>query len=265
MKVLEVYDKNNFKNLKYDEERTITGIMNTFFSQYPKKYRKNYNRNLLHLEIYHLDEITNEARAEYFPSIDKTIYISNEHIIHELMHLAHYDRKRDLMAIEQNERFWEDPLIEGAAEYLASEATGEINYSYIFETFVIRMLSSIDNFFEPFFIPNYKKFIALFPNKNDIIILMYALNFYHHNYNIEESSPEYQYAIPILKDSIKEVIDCLINIEASFNKDINASLLYKEKFMSLITDEFVDLNLSEYFSDYQNYAYSEIKKKLLRR
>ena len=65
--------------------------------------------------------------------------------------------------------------------------------------------------------------------------------------------------------SIKEVIDCLINIEASFNKDINASLLYKEKFMSLITDEFVDLNLSEYFSDYQNYAYSEIKKKLLRR
>ena len=94
---------------------------------------------------------------------------------------------------------------------------------------------------------------------------MYALNFYHHNYNIEENSPEYQYAIPILKDSIKEVIDCLINIEVSFNKDINASLLYKEKFMSLITDEFVDLNLSEYFSDYQNYAYSEIKKKLLRR
>ena len=48
-------------------------------------------------------------------------------------------------------------------------------------------------------------------------------------------------------------------------KKETAYSLYKEKFMSLITDEFVDLNLSEYFSDYQNYAYSEIKKKLLRR
>ena len=46
----------------------------------------------------------------------------------------------------------------------------------------------------------------------------------YHNYNIEENSPEYQYAIPILKDSIKEVIDCLINIEVSFNQ-ANAALM----------------------------------------
>lgn len=261
MRVIDIYEKNDLDRLMIDK-KSIKEIMDSFFMKYPARYRRNYDKNLRHIELYQLDEINDSWRAKYFPTIDKILFIEPYHIIHELMHMAHYDRKKDLMAIEQKEILWEDALIEGAAEYLANEATGYPTCAYIFETFVICMLSSIENFFEPFFIPSYEQFIKLFPNKKDILSLMYALNFYHHNYDICEDSEEYPLVVNKLGVAIREVIDSLINIEIGIDKDEYSRRLYQEKFMDLITSEFVHLNLVDFFYNYRDYANEQLKRKI---
>ncbi|MGN1358173.1 MAG: hypothetical protein ACI4WU_02265 [Bacilli bacterium] len=261
MKVIDIYGKNDLDRLMIDK-RTVKEIMDSFFMKYPVRYRKNYDRNLKYLELYQLDEINESWRAKYFPTIDKILFIEPYHVVHELMHMAHYDRKKKLMAIEQKDILWEDALIEGAAEYLANEATGYPTCAYMFETFVICMLSSIDNFFEPFFIPNYEQFIKLFPNKKDILSLMYALDFYHNNCNIGMNSEKYPLVVNKLGIAIREVIDSLINIEVGIDRDEYSRRLYQEKFMDLITSELVHLNLVNYFDNYKDYANDQLKRKI---
>lgn len=260
MKVINVYDKSNISQLMVDE-RSALKIMDDFFAKYPRKYQRNYSRNLRHIEIYQLDESYYDDRAKYFSSIDKMYFVDPRDIIHEFMHMAHYDRKKDIMALEQGEILWEDSLIEGSAEFLACKATGFENDAFIFETFVVNMLSTINCFFEPFFIPNYKQFIGMFPNRKDILSLMYALNFYHQNYDTCYDDPNYLAVCSKLKEAIIQIIDSLIDIETSLNTI--SGILYQEKFMDLITSEFVDLNLSEHFPEYKNYAHEQIKRKIL--
>lgn len=180
------------------------------------------------------------------------------------MHMAHYDRDKDIMAIEQKNNTMGDSLIEGAAEYLASQAMGVANDGYIFQTFVIDMLSDIDNFFEPFFIPNYKKFIRLF-RRRDIYDLMWGLDYYHNNYDIEYEDDRYIEVSKKLGVAIRQVIDSLIMIEKRRNRSIYDKKKYYEKFMDLISDDIIKINLEYYFDEYRDYTNREIKSKILRR
>ena len=176
MKVLQINDSDEFQKLQLRDKRYVYQVMDDFFKKYPKEYRRNYDRNLSETSLLLVDELGEQVRAEYYADVDKIAYSDSDYIVHELMHMAHYDRDKDIMAIEQKNNTMGDSLIEGAAEYLASQAMGVANDGYIFQTFVIDMLSDIENFFEPFFIPNYKKFIRLSlvkevrPIKNEKIV-----------------------------------------------------------------------------------------------
>lgn len=265
MRVLEIYEKDEFKKLQLVDGRCVHKVMDDFFKKYPKEYRFNYDCNLEKTKLFLIDGLAGSVRAEYYPDVDKIMYTDSEYIIHELMHMAHYDRNRDIMAIEQVGNTMGDSLIEGAAEYLASQATGIPNDGYIFQTFVIDMLSDIDNFFKPFFIPNYKEFIRLFVRKRDIYNLIWGLDYYHNNYDIEYDDENYKAVSKKLGVAIRQVIDSLILIEKRRNRSILDKKRYYEKFMDLISDDIVNINLSEYFEDYKDYTNKEIKKKILGR
>ena len=268
MEVLEIYTKDNIDSLMVDS-RSTKEIMDNFFRNYPSSYRRNYDRNLKKIQICRVDEYFDfdgsGAAAKIYLKNSKIILSNLENIIHELMHMAHYDRKKDLLAISSKELLWEDPLIEGATEFLSSKAIGKPCMAYIFESFVVDMLSSIDNFFEPFFIPNYKKFIKMFPCEKDILTLMYALSFYYFYQDIEYENPNYDVVSKKLGEAIKTVINALISIESSIFRDETARDLYSEKFMDLITSEFLELHIIDYFSDYKDYTYEQLKTRILRR
>lgn len=126
------------------------------------------------------------------------------------------------------------------------------------------MLSDIDKVFESFFIPSYNNFVSLFPNKRDICSLMYSLDFYHNKINmINEDTGDME--ISRIDRAVKDTIDSLIDIELSFNKSVVEEKRYADKFMSLITDDDIDMMVSDVCCDYKGYAYNEIKKRVLRR
>ena len=126
------------------------------------------------------------------------------------------------------------------------------------------MLSDIDNFFEPFFIPNYKKFIRLF-RRRDIYDLIWGLDYYHNNYDIEYEDDRYIEVSKKLGVAIRQVIDSLIMIEKRRNRSIYDKKKYYEKFMDLISDDIIKINLEYYFDEYRDYTNREIKSKILRR
>lgn len=264
MKVLQINDSDEFQKLQLRDKRYIYQVMDDFFKKYPKEYRRNYDRNLSETSLLLVDELGGQVRAEYYADVDKIAYSDSDYIVHELMHMAHYDRDKDIMAIEQKNNTMGDSLIEGAAEYLASQAMGVANDGYIFQTFVIDMLSDIDNFFEPFFIPNYKKFIRLF-RRRDIYDLIWGLDYYHNNYDIEYEDDRYIEVSKKLGVAIRQVIDSLIMIEKRRNRSIYDKKKYYEKFMDLISDDIIKINLEYYFDEYRDYTNREIKSKILRR
>lgn len=153
------------------------------------------------------------------------------------MHMSSANLEKRLYAFcKAGERtLWENGLLEGMTEYLGCMAANITPNTYFFECFVVSMLSSIDNIFEPYFILSYDRLISLFSNRRDICSLMYGLDFYHDkSQTIDKNTNKEE--INKMRRSIKGVINSLIDIELSFSGDIIKRKMYADKFMDLIMD-----------------------------
>lgn len=271
MKVIDVYGKEGLNKLILDG-KSLSMIMDNFFSKYPKKYRENYDRNIETLEIWRVDDnFFSTLNGEYMEYRNLIVFKNECSLIHELMHLSSYDSINDKTAfVKTNNQFiYEMALVEGMTEYLAVEALSNKPVEYFLELFTVSMLSEIDNIFEHYFIPNADKFINLFPNKKDIISLMYSLNFYFEKIDefvdgkvLEE---DYDDEIKRVGQSILNVIDSLIDIQLSFKKDDYENKIYAERFMDLISDDDLYSYLTDFNDKYLGYANREINKRILRR
>lgn len=271
MRVLDVYSKEGLDKLIL-EGKSLREIMDNFFMKFPKSYRENYDRNIETLEIWRVDDnIFSALNGEYMEYRNLLIFKNECSLVHELMHLSSYDSINDKTAfIKTNNQFlYENALVEGMTEYLAVMALKNKPVDYFFELFVVSMLSEIDNIFEYYFIPNADKFINLFPNKKDIISLMYSLNFYFEK--IDELvdgkifEDDYDLEIDRVGTSIINVIDSLIDIHMSFKYDDSANKIYADKFMDQISNDDLFSYLSDFNDKYLGYANREINERVLRR
>lgn len=266
MKVLGVYSKKDLDLLKY-KKKSISLIMNDFFKRFPKSYRRNYDINLETLEIQRVDSMYDDLDdASYMPSLNVLLFKSKKEIIHEMMHMSSSDREKGLYGICRGGQssLYEEALLEGITECLACRALGTNPNSYFFECFVAEMLSSLNGFFGPYFIPDYNKFISLFPNKKDILSLMYGLDFYHEKIKeIDDDTSDFE--LDRIANSVKDVIDSLIDIELSFKRDNKKRIDYSNKFMDLITDKRIDFIVGDVYPYYEEYAYDKIKERVLGR
>lgn len=266
MKVLDVYTKKDLDLITCGGKKLCV-LMDEFFNRFPNEYRKNYDRNLETLEIQRVDEMPDDCdSAEYLPDANILLFKSYAALPHELMHVASSDLINRLNGICRCGIYsiYENGMIEGMSEFLSALALDGKPVTYFFECFAVSMISSIDGVFEPYFIPNYSKFISLFPNKKDILSLLYSLNFYHDKIQVinDDTSKDDIFRI---NDSVRSVIDSLIDIELSFNKNNKSNKVYSDKFMDLIVDKDIDFIVGDVYPDYVDYAYSQVKKRLLRR
>ena len=268
MKVLDVYSKKDLDKLTI-KGKSVNSIMEDFWLNFPLYYRRNYDKNLESLELLRVDEHYEDAVGEYSDIHNLIIFRKYSAIIHELMHMASRDAETQSAAFIKNkyELLFESSLIEGCTEFLASFALKDKPTDYFFETFCASMLSNIDGFFEPYFVPNYDKFIGLFPNKKDILSLMYSLNFYADNFSLifDTRGKERDYLVKRLRHSVTDVIDSLIDIQLSFNYDMKKNQAYSEEFLGLINGKDLSEYLSEVRKDYFTYAEGQIKRRILRR
>jgi len=266
MKVLDIYTRDEF-NLITCGEIEICKMMDKFFLRFPSSYRENYDRNIETLEIQRVDEMCDDCdSADYYPLSNVILFKSFAALPHEFMHMASSDLTNNRFAFSRTGQYalYENGLLEGMTEFLSCMAKdGEPN-GYFFECFTVDMLSEIDGIFEPYFISSYDKLISLFPNKKDIYSLMYALDFYHDKITTmrDDSSDD---DMERISDSVRSVIDSLIDIELSFNKGSNDRKRYGEKFMDLISGTDIDCIVGDVYSDYIVYAHNEVKKRILRR
>lgn len=270
MKVLNIYSKKDLDILTCNGV-IVSKTMDNFFKKFPKTYRENYDKNLGSIEIWKVDEHYDGLTAgEYFEKHNVLLLTSFSSIVHELMHVASCDHitRNSAFCKEKGQLLFEYALLEGMTEYLSSIAHESTPTDYFFETFVVSMLSNIDGIFEPYFIPSYEKFIGLFPNKRDIISLMYSLNFYY-NKNVEytcghdgEISDTDRAGI---KHSICDIIDTLIDIQLSMKMRKKDDEIYASKFMDLLNCDVMDIYVGEYYGDYVDYANEQINKRVLRR
>lgn len=265
MRVLDIYSGRDLDKIVYNQIPVST-IMDQFFLRFPKNYKDNYDKNIIDLEILKVDKLHEEkSGGEFFTDFIQVFYNSKvEFLIHELMHISSYNRAINSMAISRsvNYSLYEAAMIEGMTEFLACLARNSEPNSYHYHVFVVTMLSSIDRFFEPYFIPSYDNFIKLFPNKKDIVSLMYSLEFFHTKFD----APDYSdWDIKNMRASICNIIDGLIDIELSFDKTSYERKLYAEKFMHLISDNELKNQIGCFYKKYVDYADDRIKKRILGR
>jgi len=270
MKVVEIYSKKDLDILTC-QGKVVSKVMDYFFSMFPSEYRGNYDRNLRGLEIWKVDEAqAGSVNGEYFESFNIMILRGFDSIIHELMHVASCDSKTKISAFKRMENvdFFENSLIEGMTEYLASIAMDNGPSDYFFETFAAAMLSNIDGILEPYFIPSHSKFMSLFPQKKHILSLMYALNYYATKLD-EVMDKKIEFLDDNTKGrvehSIRDVIDSLIDIQLSMKMSKKDNVIYGDKFMELITSDIMDDCLGIFSGDYMDYANEQINKRVLRR
>jgi len=267
MKVLDVYSKKDLGLIKFNGVDVITMMDDRFFSKFPSSYRENYDKNMGSLEIYRVDEMMDiDDFASYIPELNVLLFSLGDSLPHELMHMSSANLEKRLYAFcKAGERtLWENGLLEGMTEYLGCMAANITPNTYFFEFFVVSMLSSIDNIFEPYFIPSYDRLISLFPNRRDICSLMYGLDFYHDkSQTIDKNTNKEE--INKMRRSIKGVINSLIDIELSFSGDIIKRKIYVDKFMDLIMDYDVNAVLKDIYPEYADYAFYKVNRRILRR
>lgn len=270
MKVLDIYGKKDLDILTC-RGIIISKIMNDFFSDFPIIYRENYDRNISNVEIWRVDEHYDGPTGGEYSDLHNLILLrKNDAIIHELMHLSSFDcvSKRSAFIKSIDEPLFEDALVEGMTEYLTSVALDKKPDVYLFETFNVSMLPNINEIFEHYFIPNYDKFIGLFPNKRDIISLMYSLDYYSKKTELvvgDTSKFDDEILMERIEHSINDVIDTLIDIQLSMKMGKKENRLYSEKFMDLIGEVKLREYLEEFNLNYLDYANEQINKRVLRR
>lgn len=269
MKVLEVYSKKDL-NMLTVKGKTVSKIMNDFFKNYPSEYRKNYDKNLETVQILKVDEFYTGAYGGEYSDFCNVLYFKKYYsIIHELMHMASCDYVTRRSSYERCDKgtLFEGALIEGMTEHLACSAINTNCEVYHLETFAASMIEDIDGVVESFFIPSFDNLINSFPNKKDIISLMYSLEAYYRKCELFFSGDINidQKLVDELERSIVATIDSLIDIQVSRNLSFKENRQYADKFMGLISEDSFNLRIGDIWEDYLDYANEQVKRRILRR
>ena len=268
MQIIEIYDKSC--NLK-SNGKNVFKTMNSFLNKYPTEYRNLYDQNLLTLELFKCDELDDLLTGGMYDETNNIVYfVKSKYIGHELFHMASTDRCVGVAAIE-SQMDCEEGMIEGMTEYLFMKAFDlKGPTAYEFETFAVDMLTNMPDLFKHYFIPNHSEFIKMFPNRKDIYNLIFAIATYHENYMAyldylcdEKRNPSID--SNVLKKSIRQVINNLITIELSLEKENSQLKEYSSKFMDLIGSYEVADAISSLYPKYYEYAENQVKNRILKR
>ena len=264
MKVIEIYDKNS--NIM-DHGKNIFKTTSEYLKRYPQEYSKCYYKNLETLELIKVDRLDDKSKAGvYNPEANNILFSREFSLGHELIHMATNDINNQQFAFE-SKLYIEDGLIEGMTEYHHMKAYNlKLPGSYSFEVFTVTMMENIPNLFEPFFVPKEKGILDICSDKIYIYGLLYSLNAYN-QMMLDFLDSEYN-GNEVLIDkvetrrAIRHVIDNLISIELSIENDLKKLNEYGDKFMDLISSDFVGDIVPLFYSNYITYADKEIKKRI---
>ena len=257
MKILEIYDKND-RDILISDGLVILDEVEKYLDKFPSECRKNYDRNLETVSFLLVDEFYDGCSVGEYDEFNNDIfYLKESALAHELVHLASYDRERDRIAFGREFLTTEKGLVEGMTELIACEIMNKKRPdAYEFQSFVSLMLTEIDDIYIPYFKASNEEFMKLFPNRKEILSLMYSLNYYHNNCFSKDASYN------LLVHSIKNTIDALIRIELSYENNPYKLKQYREKFMDLLSSWGKYSILKEIYPGCFDYANGELKKNI---
>ena len=264
MKVINVYDSKS--NLKC-YGKNIFDTTRAYLKRFPSEYSNCLNHNLKSLELIKVDKIGNGVMTARYNTIENIIeFTTSSALGHEIFHLASNDLMNNKYAFESKMGI-EYGLIEGMTEYLCMQAY-DLKHpsSYPFEVFTIMMLDSIPNIFRPYFVPNNKDLINIFPRRKDIYGLLYSLDTYN-KIMLDYISSLYtgeDILIDISEfiESYKYTIANLINIELSFEKDSIILKQYRDKFLDLISSEWISNAITGLYPNYLDYTNKYVNRRI---
>ena len=267
MKVIEIYDRHS--NI-LDHGKNVFKTMDKYMRKYPENYRRCYQENLVTLEILKVDRLNDPSLSGiYNPEANNIVFEKNYSLGHELFHMCSNDRIREQFAFESGLGI-EDGLIEGMTEYHHMKAYDfELPGAYSFEVFTVMMMENIENLFESFFVPREKGILDVCPDRKAMYGFLYSLNGYT-NMLYEYLAADYgdieaDLSAREARRAVRHTIDNLISIELAVEKDRHKLKEYGDKFIDLISGEFIGDVLPELYPNYAVYAEKQIKKRIRNR
>lgn len=267
MKVIKVYDKNSDIRCY---NKNVFRATESILAQFPYEYGDCYRHNLETLELIYVDKMIDPSLDGYYNTEANVITFNNKGALgHEMFHMASNDLVNGNYAFESKMKI-EAGLLEGMTEYFNMKAYNMDGPSaYPFEVFCVSMLEDIPNIFRPYFIPNSKDFIKLFPNRRDIYSLLYSLDAYNDMYlqYLEELYANQAITVDMnsFKDTIKDVFNNLVAIELSMVDDSAGLRKYGHKFMEYVGSDRLMTLFQEFYPKYYEYADKLIDKKIRKR
>ena len=268
MKVHEIYDKNS---AILDHGKNIFKTTETYLARFPEQYGECYRRNLETLELIKVDRLDDKSQVGiYNAEANIILFAKNFSLGHELFHMASNDTISKQYAFE-SKLCVENGLIEGMTEYHHMRAYDlKLPGAYSFEVFAVTMLEDIPNIFESYFIPKEKGIFSVCPNKKDMYALLCSLDLYNAltlEYLSELYSGDENPTIDKseIRRTIKHVIDSLISIELSLHNDKRELNNYSDKFMDLLSSDFIADIVPYFYPSYISYADKQIKQRIKER
>lgn len=264
MKVIDVY--NSHSDLRCYGKNIFKATTN-YMKRFPSEYSDCLNHNLKTLELIKVNKMADGVSTGRYNTTENVIEFAESRALgHEMFHVASNDIINGKYAYETNLDI-EDGLIEGMTEYFYMQAY-DLKYptSYPFEVVSVMMLEDIPGIFKPYFMPNSKELINLFPNRKDIYGLLYSLDAYNtimldylaSIYTDEDILVD----IKELIASYKYTIANLINIELSFEKNPVKLKAYRDKLLDLIHTKWIEHTLKEVYPNYLTYTEKYVNKRI---
>lgn len=267
MKVINVYDKDSDLRCY---NRNIFSATEKLLDKFPYEYGDCYRHNLETLELIHVDKFFDTSMAGFYDNEANTIYFNQKSALgHEMFHMASNDLTNGTYAFISKMGI-EVGLIEGMTEYFKMKAYNqEMPGAYPFEVFCVTMLEDIPDIFKSYFIPNNKEFIGLFPNRRDIYSLLYSLDAYNKMYldflEADCAGKEQTIDKRLLRNTIKDTFNSLIEIELSLEEDPLQLKKYDFKFMEYVGSDKLGLLFQELYPRYYEYVDKLMDKKIRKR
>ena len=264
MKVIDVYDAGS--DLRCYGQNVFAATR-AYLRKFPAEYGKCFEQNLKTLELIKVDKIDNDFMTARYNSYENIIEFKAIGALgHEMFHVASNDMVNKQYAFESRLNV-EMGLIEGMTEYFSMEAYN-LNRpnSYDFEVFTVMMLEHIPGIFRPYFVPDNKTLINLFPVRKHIYGLLYSLETYNRvmidylasiytDENVLVDLEEYV-------DAFKYTLANLINIELSIEKNPAVLRQYRDKCLDLLSTPWMHDTMENTYPNYFDFSEKYVTKRI---
>lgn len=270
MKIKKIYtSKNNFGRITLVKDNPFVRV-EQFLSKLDESCRVNYYDNKSDLKIYLADKLNFDEVSAVYVSSNNSIFIAdvNEHLTHELMHMASTNRRGKSFVSFSTHHTWEDELIaleEGMAEFLSSKINDKPIETYGINSFVAKMLytSTDAKILVPFFQANGQKFLSMF-SEIDILNVLHNLSIFHYN-NIFGTDVSTDFDSQGYRECFCDLLEALIDIELKKQRNSKQLEKYREVFLTSLEDEVVKFEVEDFYENFHNKARKLIDSRLKRR